>query len=153
MSDPNFPSVSSETLLRLHESYLKSIDSTIDRRYRYNWVMTFILGSILVGLAYLQKDFSDNPSYKTVSIMGMCLALALCFIWIATLCSFQSLIAAKFKVLQNVEADIGAKLHGLEEDQYRGLSYVKLTAIEMLLPILASIGIVALMTLVDLGSS
>lgn len=155
MTEPNqtkaepavFPGASNETLHRLHERYLRSIDATIDRRFRYNWVMIVILGSILVGVGFLNKEFSGNPLGPFISIVGLALGLAQCTIWLVALSSFQALLSAKFAVLNSIEAGIGCKIHDAEYNLYNKSHYIALTKIEMGLPIL---GVVAFSTLLIL---
>ena len=103
--------------LAVFELYLATAEKVSDRRAQANAWMLSVNAAIVALYGYLQADkLSVTAAQKVLWLLAIPAAGALvCLAWAAMLTSYRKLNAAKFKVLQQIEADLPVRLFTLEQ--------------------------------------
>jgi tryptophan-rich sensory protein len=123
--------------LALFELYLSTAEKVSDRRAAANaWMLS--VNSAIVGLyGYLAADKpSVDADEKKIWLWAIPAAGALvCLAWTALLTSYRQLNAAKFEVLQELEAHFPIPPFTRERIAYKKLDRTPLSTIERLIPL------------------
>ncbi len=129
-------STSDDAHFELYKLYLATAEKVSDRRAQANaWMLS--VNSAIVGLyGYLQTgDQVPSGAEKEIWLWAIPAAGAIvCLAWASLLTSYSRLNGAKFKVLQELEADFPIPLFKREAEHYKKEGRRQLSRIESRVP-------------------
>jgi hypothetical protein len=127
---------SKDTTFALFELYLSTAEKVSDRRAAANaWMLS--VNSAIVGLyGYLAADKpSVDADQKKIWLWAIPAAgIIVCLAWSALLTSYLQLNAAKFEVLQELEAHLPIPPFARERAAYKKLDRTPLSTLERAIP-------------------
>ena len=123
--------------LALFEIYLATAEKVSDRRATANSWMLSVNSAIVALYGYLQADkLAVNAGQKAVWLWAIPGAgIIVCVAWSALLESYRGLNGAKFKVLQQLEADLPDRPFTREQEAYRLAGRRGLATVEKFVPV------------------
>ncbi len=122
-------------LLEQYKIYIETADKVSERRDRTNRFYISLL-SILIALPTLSNKIGILNEQFIVYILCI-FGIVLCCLWIISIKSYKKLNSGKFKVIQDMENFLPYPCFNREwEILKKEESYIQLTHIEQLLPIL-----------------
>lgn len=119
-------------LLELYRLYLATAERVSDRRAAANtWLLS--VNAAIVGFnGFLAQGEDDGLRWGlAIPVAG----LIVCLAWAGLIASYRKLNAAKFTVLQEMEARLGLEPFTREEAVYRTLGRQPLTRLELAMPV------------------
>lgn len=118
-------------LLDIYRLYLATAERVSDRRAAANtWLLS--VNAAIVGFhGFLVQAAPGSPRWPlAIAFAG----LIVCLAWAGLIASYRKLNAAKFTVLQEMEARLGLAPFTREEAVYRALGRQPLTRLELAMP-------------------
>ena len=122
-------------LLEQYKLYVEMADRISNRRQAANSFFLSVNTAIIALVGYLNSG-SKAPSefYFLVSISG----IVLCFMWYKLLCSYKNMNSVKFKVIQEIEAQLPFAPYYMEWEKLgkgkKSKLYLPFTRVEMFIP-------------------
>lgn len=136
--------------LEQYKLYVQMTDNISNRRESTNKFYLAILSGLLAALSAL-KAVTANTSLMIIvaSILGICI----CGAWIVNIRSYKNLNSAKFDVILEMEKRLPYQPYEKEWEliKQKRKRYVRLTHVEMVIPILFALSFLMLIIIVWLN--
>lgn len=140
-----------------YKLYIESSFQVTNRRTQTNKfyisLLTIMLGTIPLGIKFIEYEYYRNFIFLSLSILG----ILLCLLWFLIICAFDKLNMTKYDIIREMEEKLPFQLYKKEREvlglDKRFGNLQKLTVIERATVVLLSIPYILLLiyAIINLG--